>query len=306
LQPIFPYFLRNRLYEPEQAEVKSAIETAFREHYDQLGDMLYDLLKSKDPQERQAGQLLTSLEYENLVTALNLALAGQVSFYAPYLALSQYLDLIQDQRRGLELGQTIRDRLDAYPPEKLTGPLGIEVAGVIDNIATRQLHLKQYEAAKALFQEALTILLENKQYDVNDINIKKNSAAIYHRLGKVAQEQRQWQQAEQYYQQALQIYIEYNDRYAQASTYGELGLLSQEQQQWSQARDYFLQALEIFIAYSDDHYIGGTVYNLARLWRATNDASLPAAVANVLSASVEETEKLLRKMLGDEPGEAGQ
>src|SRR6516165_8161754 len=69
LQPIFPYFLRNRLYAPEQKEVRSAVETAFREHYDQLGDMLYQLLESKDPQERQGGQILTSMEYENLITA---------------------------------------------------------------------------------------------------------------------------------------------------------------------------------------------------------------------------------------------
>ena len=43
-------------------------------------------------------------------------------------------------------------------------------------------------------------------------------------LGMVAQEQRQWAQAEQYYQQALAIYIEFNDRYAQAATYHQLGM----------------------------------------------------------------------------------
>src|SRR5437763_726096 len=43
LQPIFPYFLRNYLQAPEQREVRGAVETAFREHYDQLGDMLYQL-----------------------------------------------------------------------------------------------------------------------------------------------------------------------------------------------------------------------------------------------------------------------
>ena len=59
--------------------MRGAIETAFREHYDELGGMLYQLLESKEPQERQIGQLLTGLEYENLVTALNLALEAQVS-----------------------------------------------------------------------------------------------------------------------------------------------------------------------------------------------------------------------------------
>ena len=128
LQPIFPYFLRNRLYAPEQREVRSAVETAFREHYDQLGNMLYQLLKSKEPQERQVGQILTSLEYENLVTALNLALAAQVSILNPYFALSEYLDTNQDQRRGLELGQTVLSRLENYPLDKLAGSLGYEFA----------------------------------------------------------------------------------------------------------------------------------------------------------------------------------
>ena len=73
----------------------------------------------------------------------------------------------------------------------------------------------------------------------------------YHQLGIVAQEQRQWEQAEQYYQQALQIYIEYNDRYAQARTYHQLGIVAQEQRQWEQAEQYYQQALQIFIEYND-------------------------------------------------------
>ncbi len=150
LQPIFPYFLRNRLHEPVQAEVKSAIETAFREHYDQVGGMTVQLLNSKDPQERQVGQILTSLEYENLVTALNLALAAQVSIlYHSMELLSTYLDTTQDQQRGLELGQMVLSQLETFPSDKLSGPLGTEFVRVIWDIANRQLHLKDYKAAEA-------------------------------------------------------------------------------------------------------------------------------------------------------------
>jgi tetratricopeptide (TPR) repeat protein len=69
------------------------------------------------------------------------------------------------------------------------------------------------------------------------------SASIYHQLGSVAQEQRQFPQAEQYYQQALQIYIEYNDRYEQSMTYHQLGLVAQDQRQWQQAEQNYQQAL---------------------------------------------------------------
>jgi tetratricopeptide (TPR) repeat protein len=298
LQPIFPYFLRNRLHEPAQAEVKSAIETAFREHYDQLGAALYGLLDSKDPQERQVGQIMTSLEYENLVTALNLALAAQTSILHPHNALIAYLDTLQEQNRGLELGESVLKSLDIYSVDKLTGQLGTEFAGVIDEIARRQLLLKQYKDAEGSYKKALSILLNNKSYDKD--TLKKLSASIYHQLGMVAQEQRQWQQAEQYYQQALQIFIEYNLRYEQATTYHSLGIVAEKQRQWQQAREYFLQAFEIYQAYNDNHYGRMALRSLARLWRASGDASLPAAVATIQGASVEETEKLLHEMLEEE------
>jgi hypothetical protein len=169
LQPIFPYFLRNRLNAPEQKEVRSAVETAFRKHYDQLGGMLSQLLNSKEPEVRQVSQLITSLEYENLVTALNLALGAQVSILNLNKTLSRHLDAIQDQRRGLELGQSVLSHLEAYPDEKLKGPLGVEFATVIDNIARGQLTLKQYAMAEESYQKALAILLENRSYDADTI-----------------------------------------------------------------------------------------------------------------------------------------
>ena len=215
LQPIFPYFLRNRLDTADLSPLRAAVETAFRLHYDQVGNALYDLLQSKEPQERQVGQILTSLEYTNLSTALDLALAAQVSILNLYLTLSTYLDSTQEQQRGLDLGQSVLKRLETYPSEKLTGMLGTELAVVIDDIAKRQLLLKNYKEAEALYRKALAILLENKSYEAD--RIKQRSASIYHQLGRVAEEQRQWEQAEAYYQQALQIKIEYQDRYAQAT-----------------------------------------------------------------------------------------
>jgi tetratricopeptide (TPR) repeat protein len=424
LQPIFPYFLRNRLHEPEQAEAKSAIEMAFRQHYDQIGGMLFLLLESKDPQEWQLGQTLTSLEYENLMTALNLALETQVSIYNLYFALSDYLDAIQNQQSGQVLDRTVLNQLETYTTDKRTGSLSGELIRIFGTIATRQGKLKQYTKAEAAYQEVLKVTAQIEHIDekerikiiaityhnlgnvageqqqwqqaeqyyqqalqiyieYNDryaqastyrqlgivaqkqgqwqqaeqyyqqalqIYIEYNDryaqASTYHQLGIVAQKQGQWQQAEQYYQQALQIEIEYNDRYAQASTYHQLGTVAQEQRQWQQAEQYYQQALQIEIEYNDRYHQAGTFHNLgavageqrqwkeargyflkaqeifveykdtysgavvlqslAQLWKASNDASLPAAVANILEASVEETEALLREVLGDKLGEPGQ
>ena len=258
LQPIFPYFLRSRLQEPAQAEVKQAVEYAFQEYYQQLGSSLDDLLASQDAQEQQVGQFLAGLEYENLVTALTLALEAQASIAGYYDALLRYLEARQDPRRALALFQATLDRFERYPAEKLAGPLGFEFASVLGTTANWQFNLKQYAAAETSYQKILQLVPQVAQLDHEEA--KRLQAKAYHQLGIVAQEQRQWEQAEQYYQQALQLKIESNDRYNQASTYHNLGAVAQEQRQWEQAEQYYQQALQICIEY-DDRYNQAKMYH---------------------------------------------
>ena len=177
------------------------------------------------------------------MTALHLALDAQVSILNLYKTLSDYLDATKDERRGLALGEAVLPRLQAYPEAALSGPLGVELIGVLDDIAKRQLELKQYATAEASYQETLRLL--DVQTTLDRETQEKVKAGILHQLGMVAQEQRQWGQAEQYYQQALAIKIEFNDRYSQASTYHQLGRVAQEQRQWGQAEQYYQQALAI-------------------------------------------------------------
>jgi len=298
LQPIFPYFLRAHLNAPEKAEMRSAVETAFRQHYDEVGGAIVGLLQSKEPDEKQMGRVLARLEYENLVTALTLTLNAEESVFNINYTLSLYLDTTQDHRRGLELREIVLTGLGKYPAEKLTGRLGAEFAGIIDGMAKRQLALKQYAAAEASYQKALSIWLGNKGFEASQI--RHGCASIYHQLGRVAQEQRQWAQAEQYYKEALAIKIEFKDRYAQADTYHQLGIVAQEQQQWPQARDYFLKALETFAEYQDQHNLMIVLRSLARLWRESCDGSLPGLAASRLGATPDEVENSWRKLLEDE------
>jgi tetratricopeptide (TPR) repeat protein len=295
LQPTLTYFLRHRLHESGQAEVKQAIEAAFLGHYDQLGGMLNQLLNSKESQEKQVGQSLTGLEYENLVTALNLALEVQVSISNIYNALMQYFIATQNQRRGLELFQSVLERFERYPAEKLARASSTQLINLIGTIANWQLNLKQFTSAEASYQKIVTLVQQLGNLDEQQRNRLK--AQAYHQLGMAAQEQRQWQQAEQYYQQALQIKIEYNDRYEQAGIYHQLGRVAEEQQKWQPARSYFLTALTTFVDYNDTHSSGVVLRSIARLWQASGDAGLPADVAPILGGTVEETEALLREGL---------
>jgi tetratricopeptide (TPR) repeat protein len=260
LQPVLPFFLRGRLNAPAAAELKAAVETAFREHYDGLVDALYQLLKSREPQERQIGQIIAGLEYENLYTTLQLALTGHESIFNPYATLSGYIDATHDEKRGLILGETVLDRLAEYPAEKLSGPLGLELVGVIDDIAKRQFLLRRYAEAEASYRKALDILESNAD---SRAELKGGIAAgIWHQLGIVAQEQRQWTQAENYYRKALALFIEFNDRHSQAGTYHQLGRVAQEQRQWAQAEDYYRKALAICVEFNDRHTQASTYHQL--------------------------------------------
>ncbi|MFP5273515.1 tetratricopeptide repeat protein, partial [Coleofasciculus sp.] len=69
----------------------------------------------------------------------------------------------------------------------------------------------------------------------------------------VAQELREYEQARLYYQQALDIQIEFRDRYEQAKTYGQLGLLAIAQENYAEARVNLQTALEIYLEYQDDY-----------------------------------------------------
>jgi tetratricopeptide (TPR) repeat protein len=116
----------------------------------------------------------------------------------------------------------------------------------------------------------------------------------------VAQEQRQWGQAEQYYQQALAIFVECKDRYSQVRTYHQLGRVAQKQRQWGQARDYFLKALAATAEFDDEHGRAITLRSLGHLWRASRDTDLPHAIASILRTTPEDVETLLSSLLSEE------
>lgn len=249
LQPIFPYFLRSRLQTAEQAEMRRAVETVFREHYDQLSDALSQLMQSKEPQEKQLGQVLVGIEYENIATALNLALQAKVSMFRPYAILSDYLSVTRKHQQGLILGEWVFEQFKAYTAQVLAETIKAELVVVVDRMAGHQLSLKMYPQAEASYQKALGLHEGLSALDAGEKRRRK--ASLLHQLGVVAQEQRQWEQAEQYYRQVLTIKVESNDFYGQASTLHQLGMVAEEQRQWEQAERFYQQTLEIYEKFED-------------------------------------------------------
>src|SRR5205814_1823549 len=115
-----------------------------------------------EPEEQRVAQVIAGLEYENLVTALQLALEAQVSILNYYGTLSTYLETTQDQRRGLELGQIVLSRLERYSNEKLATQFASEISYVLENVALWLRKLNQYAQAEVMYQKSLSLWLENR------------------------------------------------------------------------------------------------------------------------------------------------
>ena len=119
-------------------------------------------------------------------------------------------------------------------------------------------------------------------------------AITLHNLGRVAQELREWEQARRYYQQALEIKIEYGDRYSQAGTLHNLGRVAEGVGELSQAKSYYLQALQIWAEFNDGYRV--QTYSLPRLvalYQQTQDEEIFVAAADILGIGVEEVRGLL-------------
>ncbi|MEM7537288.1 MAG: CHAT domain-containing protein, partial [Chloroflexota bacterium] len=225
IQPIFPYFLRNRLQ--DQADLRSTIETAFYQRYSRIGQALHQLLTSKQPQEKQAGRLFAQMEFENLHHALQVALAMDAVIEHVYKPLDRFLDTMQDHQRGVALGESILAAWGMRPAETLDDDQRFDLLRVLSDLGQRQMTLQHYADAQAAYEQSLSLIDSFVTRSERQKALWK--ATIYHQLGVVAEAQRVWAQAEQHFQQTLQIYIEFDDRYSQASTYHQLGIVAEAQ-----------------------------------------------------------------------------
>ena len=236
----FPSFLNTRFHLSEQKEKQEAVETAFRKYYDKLACAIYKFSETNGMNKKEVMQTLVRPEYENLNTALNLAMKANASVTNIYRILFSYLNLTQQHEQTLELGKRVLKGLEGYPEEKLRGQFGAEFVLITDHIARYLLSEGKYADAENAYQKALAVWLENTYYRADQI--RQKSGAIYHQLGRAAQ----------------------------------------EQQQWDVAKEYLLRDLKIANEYKDRKGVQITLNTLFRLWKASGDQELPNTVAAIL------------------------
>ena len=85
-----------------------------------------------------------------------------------------------------------------------------------------------------------------------------------------------------------------------------MGRVAQEQRQWAQAEQYYQRALATYVEYNDKHNLGIVLRSLARLWKASGNDSIPGAIAPILNAEPAEVEKMLQAIIDQsDEGEGG-
>ncbi len=84
-------------------------------------------------------------------------------------------------------------------------------------------------------------------------------ASCYHQLGRIAQEQRNFECSEQWYLKSLAIKEKHGDEYGTANTYAQLGALERAQQHWIGAAQWFIKAAITFNNSNDNDAVARVV-----------------------------------------------
>jgi tetratricopeptide (TPR) repeat protein len=257
IQPVFPYFLKTKLNQLDGL-TREALAEGFKNHYQGLAGYYRQLMQSKEAQARQTGILFCQLEYENLYNALQIALAKQ-EIPNIWQCLGLYLGLLNNPKEELGFYENLCSILMQRPLQSLPESELEEIIRVLGQRANAYYKNKDYELAKPAYQAVLDLL---RQASVSPELNHTVEAAIYHQLGMVAQELRGFEEAKRNYQQALQIFIDFNDRFSQASTYHQLGRVAQELREFDEAKRYYQQAIQIYIDFNDRFSQASTYHQL--------------------------------------------
>ncbi|BAZ31896.1 hypothetical protein NIES4074_43690 [Cylindrospermum sp. NIES-4074] len=261
IQPVFPYFLKSKLVTVDAA-TREALQEGFKNHYIGLANYYYQLMQSKDAQERQWGIFFCKLEYENLYNGLQICLEKQENIYI-FFCLSEYFTLNNDIQSGLKLSEFVCKAQESYPDEVRIGEIALDIIMALDRLANWYLKTKDYQQARKLYQK--NIELTQKLNGVSENQIQSLFANDYHNLGVIAQELQEYEEAWRNYQLALALKIEFGDHLSQADTYHNLGIVAQELREYEEARRNYQLALALKIECRDIYSQASTYHQLGRV-----------------------------------------
>ena len=261
IHPALPWYLRQRLSERYPAKEVRELEKKLL--------ILYALLADRSNKElhgeyfEKAAQIIL-LEEPNFL--LNLRLAEQQQDWECAQAILQALGKVYKIRGRLPEFKLLRQRALKQIGMGLTkekdsseeaSAFWVYLRGADAN---EELHNGDLETASEVYQE-----IRDELTAFNNPSINRKIAELYHNLGCIAQEKRQFEEAKVHYKQALQISQDAEDDGKAAATYHHLGIVAQEEDQLEEAKAYYQQALQIFERVKDKHSAAGQYHELGAI-----------------------------------------
>ncbi len=259
LQPVFTYFIKNKL-QVNQQQLTVIFNDAYIIYCSHLGAIFDDMFASKNPRKHEISEILIRLEYENLIKALFLKLNKQESILTLINPIIEYLVKNQQNQNRLGILEEIYLKVKKYDKKKLNDKLIIEIVGLMDAIGKAYYDLKVYSKAKQMWKEGL-FSLKNINSD-DDIN----KGILYQNLGVLYQNEKNYKLAKDYYKKSLAIYKQHKDIARQANIHHNLGVVCKIENDYEGAKDYYRKALEIHIKYNNPYGQANLYQNLGNVF----------------------------------------
>jgi len=120
-----------------------------------------------------------------------------------------------------------------------------EFAALLQGLASYAQNVTNYEEAAEMFGR----LAEDRRAKAH----KEGEAGAYHQLGMIAEERRDFDEAQKWYQKSLAIFEKLGNEHGAASTYHQLGRIAEERRDFDEAQKWYQKSLAIEEKLGNEH-----------------------------------------------------
>ena len=253
LHALLPWFLANRL---RRAPDRSDLETAFRYTMAGMAQAIFEGYEGDGKTE--ASVRAFRRHQPTLLHALALARKAREPDVVFALAhcLYRFLAIIGQTSQARELRAELTAEWQPTGDPRFTSPEGEFWLHLEINRANELLDAGDPLAAEQIYAALAESLGEDAESD---------AAVVFHGLGTVAEEQRQFEQAEHWFQKSLEICLRLRDEMQAAKACHHLGLVAEEQRQFEQARNWHEKSLEISLRFNNEAGAASSYHQLGRV-----------------------------------------
>ena len=228
-------------------------ERAFSAAYGAYGNSLSNLFDTN----AQLAMGLLRAEETNLLYELGLARKHE-RWDAAQGVLYGVRQLLTMQGRWVEWRRLISE-MEVEVTDEGGGPPA-EREGLRRALLAHRAEIAEYDRD---FGQARAMYLRLKEhYQKGD---ERNQAVILHQLGRIADERRQFDEAERWYRESLAINERIGNEHGQAITLHQLGILAQKRRQFDEAERWYRQSLVIEERIGNEHGRAITLHQLGRI-----------------------------------------